>query len=79
MNQSDIQNSDLFEEINNLSISEKILLVENIWDSILLDNEKLELTENQKKELDKRYLDYKKKPETGSSWKDVKKRIKSRL
>lgn len=47
------------QEINKLNLSEKLLLVEDIWDSIALGNSELPMPEWQKLELDKRYNDYK--------------------
>lgn len=38
----------------NLSISDRIRLVEEIWDTIAEENEAFELTETQKRELDRR-------------------------
>ena len=46
-------------EIDKLGLSEKLRLVENIWDSIATDNAELPLPEWQKIELDKRYQEYK--------------------
>ena len=46
-------------EINKLELSEKLLLVEDIWDSIAVSNAELSLPEWQKKELDRRYQEYK--------------------
>ena len=46
-------------EINQLELSEKILLVEDIWDSIASSNSELPMPEWQKKELDSRYKEYK--------------------
>ena len=45
-------------EINKLTISEKLLLIEDIWDSIALENGVIPISEWQKTELDKRYRDY---------------------
>jgi len=47
-------------EISQLELSEKILLVEDIWDSIASSNSELPLPEWQKQELEKRYQEYKK-------------------
>jgi len=47
------------DEINGLELSEKLLLVEDIWDSIAFHNAEIPMREWQKKELDKRYKDYK--------------------
>jgi len=46
-------------EINQLGLSEKLLLVEDIWDTIASDNSDIPLSGWQKKELSKRYQDYK--------------------
>jgi len=45
-------------EISELSLSEKLLLVEDIWDSIAASSPDLPLPEWQKTELDQRYRDY---------------------
>ena len=47
-------------EISQLELSEKILLVEDIWDSIASNNFELPMPEWQKQELDSRYKEYKK-------------------
>jgi len=46
--------SQLTEETKKLSIPHRILLVEEIWDSIAEENEAFELTAAQKSELDRR-------------------------
>ena len=46
-------------EINKLELSQKLLLVEYVWDSIAFGNSELPLLEWQKKELNKRYREYK--------------------
>lgn len=63
------------EEIKSLSVAERILLVEEIWDSIAAQQEPLELTETQKIELDRRLEAYQASPNDGSSWEDVKNRL----
>jgi len=45
-------------EVDQLAMSEKLLLVEEIWDSIALSNDQIPLHEWQKTELDKRYAEY---------------------
>ncbi len=50
---------EIIKEIDNLCLSEKLLLVEDIWDSIARSNSELPMPEWQKVELDKRYSDYK--------------------
>jgi len=51
--------NEIIKEIDNLSLSEKLMLVEDIWDSIARNNAELPLPEWQKSELDRRYSDYK--------------------
>lgn len=45
-------------EIESLELSEKLLLVEDLWDSIAASNSELTLPEWQKSELDRRYKEY---------------------
>ncbi len=47
------------DEISKLELSEKLLLVEDIWDSIAAGNSELPMPEWQKMELDRRYQQYK--------------------
>jgi len=49
----------IIKEIDKLSLSEKLILVEDIGDSIARNNAVLPMPEWQKIELDKRYSDYK--------------------
>lgn len=51
--------NEIIKEVDSLTLSEKLLLVEDIWDQIAKDNDKLPLPEWQKIALDKRYQDYK--------------------
>jgi putative addiction module component (TIGR02574 family) len=46
--------SELTEQAKKLSISDRILLVEEIWDTIAEENQAFELTDAQKRELDRR-------------------------
>jgi len=69
----------LLSQIKKLSISQKILIVEDIWDSIALSDEELPITDEQKNDLDIRLADFKKKSDDGASWSEVKKRIESKL
>ena len=46
-------------EIDGLELSEKLLLVEDLWDSIASSNSELTMTEWQKEELNRRYKEYK--------------------
>jgi len=59
-------------EFNNLSLSEKILLMEDIWESIISSKENLPISNEQKKELDERLSLYNKNQENVKSWSEIK-------
>jgi len=63
-------------DILNLSSSEKILLVEQIWDS--LDTNDLEITGAQKEELDRRIALDKSGKMSWHSWSDVQSYLQSK-
>jgi len=65
-------------DILDLSVSEKIQLVQDIWDSIAQVPESVPLTNEEKTELDRRLNAYHKDPNAGSPWLLVRERIKSR-
>jgi putative addiction module component (TIGR02574 family) len=64
--------SNLSSEIKKLSIPERILLVEEIWDSIAHENEAFELSQSQKDELGRRSLSFEQNPSQGRSWEEIK-------
>jgi putative addiction module component (TIGR02574 family) len=59
-----------------LSVSERIQLIEDIWDSIAEVPESLCLTDDQMAELDRRLDAYHQDPTNGSPWKVVLNRIR---
>jgi putative addiction module component (TIGR02574 family) len=67
-------------KILELNVAQRILIVEEIWDSIVADSpDSVPLVESQKKELDKRLNSYQGNPAAGSSWNKVKERILSTI
>ncbi|MBN1639280.1 MAG: addiction module protein [Ignavibacteriales bacterium] len=62
----------------NLSIPERIQLVEDIWDTIAENAYLVDLTEDDKIIINERLEAYHKNPEAGSPWQDVYKRITSK-
>ena len=62
-------------EILKLSVSERIQLVEDIWDSIAAETDTLPLTDTQRAELDRRLADAEANPGVGTPWGDVKARL----
>jgi len=58
-----------------LPVAERLQLVEDLWDSIAEVPEAIELSEDQRTELDRRLEAYHEDPESGSPWNEVKERI----
>jgi putative addiction module component (TIGR02574 family) len=65
-------------EIQSLTISERIMLAEALWDSIVAEESEIELTDAQKEELDRRLAAFEIDQDIGSSWSSVKTRILSK-
>ena len=65
-------------DILELSVAERIQMVEDIWDSIATVPESVPLSEDQKRELDRRLEAYHQNPDAGSPWSEVKERIRNR-
>jgi putative addiction module component (TIGR02574 family) len=70
--------SSLLRSALKLSKSERILLVEQIWDSLAREQDAPKTTTAQKKELERRLERLKRTGPLGSSWSDVKKRLRQR-
>ncbi len=64
--------------IDQLSVAERILLVEEIWDSVAEEVNASELTQAQKDELDRRLAAMESDPQAGSPWEEVKARLVGR-
>jgi len=65
--------------IQELSVSERIVLAEKLWDSIADEDGSINLPENQKTELDRRLQAFLDDQNVGSSWSEVKERIISKV
>jgi putative addiction module component (TIGR02574 family) len=61
--------------IDHLSASERLVLLEEISDSLAATPESVPLTEAQKVELDRRLATSEADPAAGSTWQEVKARI----
>jgi putative addiction module component (TIGR02574 family) len=66
-------------EIEELTVEERLKLVEDIWDSIAAEQETLLLTEEQRKHLDQRLHAYGLDGNPGTPGLEVVKRIRNRL
>ena len=64
--------TDIREQIKKLSVAERILLVEEIWDSIATENEAFELSPSQKDALDRRIESFRADPSQGRTWEEIK-------
>jgi len=64
-------------DVINLSVPERIQMVEDIWDSIAELPDEVPLTQEDKAELDKRLDAYHQNPDEGSPWGVVRERIRS--
>lgn len=62
-------------EVEALSVAERILLVEEIWNSIAEEQEAVEVTPAQREELDRRLEAHRAAPGEGTSWEEVKRRL----
>ena len=61
--------------IDRFNLAERMLLVEEIWDSIAAEAEALEVPRSHRDELDRRLAAHDGDPGSGSSWEDVKTRL----
>lgn len=65
----------ILEQVQKLSVAERIRLVEQVWDSIDAEPGEWPLTAEQRVELDHRLEDYYANPQAGSPWAEVKARL----
>ncbi len=62
---------ELRNQINKLNVSEKLLLVEEIWDSIAIQENSFDLTDSQKNVVKERSYSIKNNPALGRSWEEI--------
>ncbi len=71
--------SSLLEDVKKMPVSEKIQLVEDIWDTIATDpsgsHSTLKLSKIELLELDRRRDAHQANPESGIPWKDVRSKL----
>jgi putative addiction module component (TIGR02574 family) len=65
-------------DLLDLPIEERARLAQAIWDSIAEVPERVQLTESDRQELDRRLASYLENPEEGSPWSEVRSRILGR-
>ncbi|HEX8073315.1 MAG TPA: addiction module protein [Pyrinomonadaceae bacterium] len=65
-------------DILELSVAERIQLAEDIWDSVASVPEVIELTDEQRAELDRRLAAYAQNPDAGIAWDELKEKLRKR-
>ena len=65
-------------DVLSLSVSERIQLVEDIWDSIATTTPSPGVTETQRAELDRRLEAHEKDREAGAPWAEVRQQVLGR-
>ncbi len=65
------------DDILKLTVSERLELIDTIWDSITMDGSDLPLTEAHRREIDRRLDQYAVNPPPLSSWDEVRARIEA--
>ncbi|MBW1882261.1 MAG: addiction module protein [Deltaproteobacteria bacterium] len=68
----------LRKELFRLSVAERLELVEELWDSIPAEGETLELTPEQRQDLDRRLAEADADPDGGVPWEEARERIRQR-
>lgn len=68
---------DLLEEARGLSVAERIELAGAIWDTVADDAslDELPVTDEHRRELDRRLADLEARPDAGSPWDEVRARL----
>ena len=66
------------QEIGKLNLAEKLILIEDVWDSIAQSNSELSMSEWQEQELDKRYKEYKAGEQNLHDWQSVHEEIRNK-
>ena len=70
-------NRTAIEQILDLPPSERVAIVQEIWESVVQDARDVTLTAAQRDELEKRWLEFQQNPEEGESWDEVLKAFRS--
>jgi putative addiction module component (TIGR02574 family) len=62
--------------LDRLSVAERILLVEELWDSIAAEPDGFSLSESHKQDLQRRLDTYRDDPNAGTPWAEVRARLR---
>jgi len=64
---------------NELSAAERILLAQDLWDSVAAESDQVALTPSQREELKRRLLAHRANPKAALTWDEVKANLRARL
>jgi putative addiction module component (TIGR02574 family) len=67
-----------FADVTAMTIDERIALVQAIWDSIAAETDPIDLTEPQKRELDRRIAELDANPQNVLTWEEIKAHVRGR-
>jgi putative addiction module component (TIGR02574 family) len=65
------------DEILELPPSERVAIVQEIWESVVEDSRTVPLTASQREELERRWFDLQQNPDDGEPWDEVKASLRS--
>lgn len=63
------------DDLRKLPVTERLEIVESLWDSIAADADQLLLTDHQAEELDRRLAAHESNPAEGVSWPELRDRL----
>lgn len=66
-------------DILDMSVEDRIVLAQQIWDSVASDPENVPLTDEQRQELEHRLEEYKRSPGNTVSWTVIERRLRSQM
>ena len=67
------------DELRQLSVEDRLQLIEDVWASLEADEDTIEVPEWHKQILDERLAEFERHPDEGQSWDEVKADILARL
>lgn len=66
------------DEIRRMSVPERLKLLDDIWETLMEEQEVLPLTDAQAREIDRRLAEYRANPEVAAGWEEVRHRLRAR-
>jgi putative addiction module component (TIGR02574 family) len=66
------------DELRTLSSSDRLKLLEDVWDTFVREPDSLTLTEEHRQEIERRLEAWRRDPNSGSSWPDARRRLSER-